>query len=511
MTLQLSLGLDVIRSYKRLAYTPWHALAEFVDNSTQSYFDNEDILLPLLQAQDERLDVSIVYDRQEQSLRITDNAMGMSLEDLERALRVGLPSANPTGRSQYGMGLKTAACWYGDRWSIRTKKLGEEVERRVTIDVESVASGHPDIQPEEQQGFEPNLHYTVLEVSQLHRKMQGRTLGKISQFLRSMYRQDIRQGILKLWWQGEELKWDDSDTRFAKAPDGSLYRRDFIFETSDEKVVEGWVGVLERGSRALAGFSILRAGRVIRGWPDSWRPESVYGQMQGSNDLVNQRLQGEINLDDFLVSHTKDDILWFGDQEEEVERLLADECREYREIAKWRRKRDADERGPSTIEIQTAVDELQAELSSAEMVDVIQITQVPPVELIDAALQPLVQVSESMTPTFETVVGEIDVAGFLALEASANDPYVAVESTDNRRVQIVINMQHPHWNQLEGAAGVLNYLRHCVYDAIAEWQARHKAGRLDPDTIKVLKDQLLRLSVQMDISMLPDSSEAEVD
>ena len=37
---QLVLGLDVIRSYKRLSYTIWHAIAEFIDNSTQSYFNN---------------------------------------------------------------------------------------------------------------------------------------------------------------------------------------------------------------------------------------------------------------------------------------------------------------------------------------------------------------------------------------------------------------------------------------------------------------------------------------
>lgn len=39
--MQIQIGLDVISSYKRLAYTPWYAIAEFVDNSTQSYFDHK--------------------------------------------------------------------------------------------------------------------------------------------------------------------------------------------------------------------------------------------------------------------------------------------------------------------------------------------------------------------------------------------------------------------------------------------------------------------------------------
>jgi hypothetical protein len=47
---------------------------------------------------------------------------------------------------------------------------------------------------------------------------------------------------------------------------------------------------------------------------------------QGSNDLVNQRLVGEIHLDGFDVSHTKDSILWRDNQEEDVEEKLRNEC-----------------------------------------------------------------------------------------------------------------------------------------------------------------------------------------
>ena len=54
---------------------------------------------------------------------------------------------------------------------------------------------------------------------------------------------------------------------------------------------------------------------------------------------------------------------------------------------------------------------------------------------------------------------------------------------------IIVNTQHPHWTQLSGSEGVLNYLRHCTYDGVAEWQARRMSASLDPDTIKVLKDR----------------------
>lgn len=44
MSIPFQIGFDAITSYKRLAYTPWHAIAEFVDNSTQSYFNNREQL-----------------------------------------------------------------------------------------------------------------------------------------------------------------------------------------------------------------------------------------------------------------------------------------------------------------------------------------------------------------------------------------------------------------------------------------------------------------------------------
>ena len=63
----------------------------------------------------------------------------------------------------------------------------------------------------------------------------------------------------------------------------------------------------------------------------------------------------------------------------------------------------------------------------------------------------------------------------------------------------MVNRNHPYWiTQLAGAESVRDYLRQCIYDSVAEWQARAKAARLDPDTVKLLKDHLLRVPLQME-------------
>ena len=114
MAVMLELGLSVINSYRRLAYTPWHALAEFVDNSTQSYANNSEQLDIAFAREQDILTISIVYERETGVIRISDNSMGMSFDELQY---LALPNRCATCEywrpiPQFGMGMKTAACWF---------------------------------------------------------------------------------------------------------------------------------------------------------------------------------------------------------------------------------------------------------------------------------------------------------------------------------------------------------------------------------------------------------------
>jgi hypothetical protein len=498
--LSLQLGLQTIESYKRLSYTPWHALAEFVDNSTQSFANNRAQVEAALASEQEPFRVNIVYDRNEGRIRVSDNATGMSREELEYALHVGARPSIQSGRSKFGMGLKTAACWLGNTWSVRTKKLGETTEYEVVVDVPRIAAGDNALPTEERPDQPPQTHYTILEIWDLNRPLQGRTIGKIKEFLRSMYRIDLSEGILDLRWQHEKLDWEFPDSEFASDREGNLYRKDFAFDVG-EKHVTGWVGVLDRGSRAKAGFSILHAERVVKGWPESWRPESIYGQFEGRNDLINQRLVGEIRLDDFEVTQAKDDILWFGDEQDAVEKALKEQTSDYISVARERRRGDEAAEGPSELEVQTAVDELQEELSSSEMADLVSLEDLPAPEAVEASIRPLLEQAATATPDFSVEIGpdRLVVHGYMEHDMSINDPYVVSESTSPERVIVVINLNHPHFKQLEGSEGVLNFLRHCVYDSLAEWKARQQTAKPDPDTMKLIKDRFLRLRMTIEM------------
>ena len=83
---------------------------------------------------------------------------------------------------------------------------------------------------------------------------------------------------------------------------------------------------------------------------------------------------------------------------------------------------------------------------------------------------------------------------YLNNNASPNDPYFS-SGFPNDEILVAVNTKHIHFNRINGGAiGVCNFLMDCVYDAIAEWKAM-KNKVVKHDTVKYLKDGLLRLEV----------------
>ncbi|MBO6042312.1 ATP-binding protein [bacterium] len=93
--------------YEKRTYKPDYAIAEFVDNSIQSYLT----VKPLLKLIDSeyKLKIEINYDINNDSLEIKDNAGGMTKEVFRNALILGNKPTNLNGLNEFGYGLKTAA------------------------------------------------------------------------------------------------------------------------------------------------------------------------------------------------------------------------------------------------------------------------------------------------------------------------------------------------------------------------------------------------------------------
>jgi hypothetical protein len=68
------------------------------------------------------------------------------------------------------------------------------------------------------------------------------------------------------------------------------------------------------GSHVRAGFSVFRRGRLIEGSVgEAYKPKEIFGS---PNSFASQRIVGEIIVEGFEVTHTKDGINWGGHEEE---------------------------------------------------------------------------------------------------------------------------------------------------------------------------------------------------
>lgn len=483
--IQLVLGYEVIRSYKRLSYREWTALAEFVDNSLESYKTNRNVLDRAFDRERMNLTVRIDYKRPSREIRIEDNAMGMSLNELRHAMHIGAAPVVTTGLARYGMGLKTAASWFGDQWTIATSRLGDPYRYTLTVDVEEVAEAHNELSVIEDTAPRSD-HYMVLTIKKLNKPIEARTQGKVKQYLSSIYREDLNRD-LTCWCFGQRLGWDEQQFEIRKDSKGRLLKKRFRF-TVNGKTVKGWVGILKEASRAKAGFTIVHAGRVLKGWPEAWRPEAIFGQVQGSNDVVNQRLVGEVQLDDFEVSHTKDNILWFGNEESLVGERIAAESAELISVAKLPLRTTT---AMSARDLRFATNSLQAELVAPEFRNVL--IHAPNGELVryQRASSKLLEAASGGAPDFTASAEDLVVNGFLATDSNSSAPYAASRVEDGRLV-LVLNTAHPYVHELDRIA-LLDHLRHTVFEALAQWRSDRltEAGVLAD--VGFIKDRLFRI------------------
>lgn len=491
---ELEVGVRSIDAYSRLSYTMWYALAEFIDNSTQSRTNYGAIIDDVLKEEGQPLIVEIEHDRIKKTLTIKDNSIGMTKDDLIQALRIAHPTKDSKGRSKYGMGLKTAATWIGKRWQIVTCEWGSGEEWTATVDVEDVAQHGKKI-PLTVRKVDTDKHYTHVIITGLHRNIQKRTEETIRNYLGSMYRFDIEGDRLKLVYNGEEVVGPgeyDVDTD----PEGHLMRRTLPEKEINGKTVRGWVAVLRKGGRKYGGFSLFQEQRQIQGFPNAWKPRSIFGGVddEGANNLVSQRLTGLIELDGFKVSHTKDAILFEGDEEEELELFLDTFTKDFRDYAV---KRRGPQGQPWTREkVRDLLEGMKKEFASDEMKNAVNSSMLPPIDTIQKNNQAqLAALSDADKVTSIDVVSGLRVVVWVP-EKSEYEPHVVLAAgAEPGTIHVIINRLHPYFAALESSDAVDEAIRQYIYDAIAEYRVSKLAGVVNPDSVRRLKNDLLRVQV----------------
>lgn len=309
-------------AFSRLNYKAWYAIAEFVDNSVQSFLSNKKNIEKLDgKPAHLRVDIEVAPDR----ITISDNAAGISRADIVRAFTPAHPPPDASGLSEFGLGMKAASCWFANRWQVRTKALGEHVERTVSFDVKRVIEeGLEEIRPTIRTGVALGQHYTSITLEDLNVRPQTRTITKICSHLASMYRHFIRSGEVEIRFNRKPLTYEEPELLTAppfQVPKAkpSLWKKDIHIELDDRHRITGWAGLRETGNFTESGFALFRRNRLILGSLDeTYRPEQIFGS---PNSYESLRLCGELHVVGFKVSHTKDGLHWDEWEDAVVEEL----------------------------------------------------------------------------------------------------------------------------------------------------------------------------------------------
>ncbi len=317
-SVSIEIGNSLYNRFEDFPSTVSHDLAEFIDNALQSYKDNSEKLTELDSNYKLRVEIDIEWDDAERkrakSITIKDNAAGIEKSKYVTAFKPGNTPENNTGLNEFGMGLKTAACWFGSTWVARTKALGENVERTILFSLDDVTIKDLKTLPVEEVVVAKNAHYTEIHISDLTKNAPAyKNLTNIKSELSSIYRVSLRKKEMEIYVCGEPLSYNEPEilvAPFVRTPEAEpiLWRKEIDEELMGGKYrAKGFIGILRTMNKTQNRIVLMRRGRVIVGAETEGQYYSKYisGQSGSPRD---KRIFGELELEGFQVTFNKNDV-----------------------------------------------------------------------------------------------------------------------------------------------------------------------------------------------------------
>lgn len=299
-TSSIKFGPSMYKVFRNIPNTAWNALCEFIDNSIQAILDSGS-----------NGSHDIVIDISNTSITVTDYGPGFSDDDLSSGLE---PARIPENRSQlneFGMGMKLAALYFGDRYSIQTS-TGNSVKSLLCFDLDEVVNRELTEIPIKQEPYtgESFTSITIEKLSSQTRINVDLELEQIKQQISQVYSVFISEGRFRIIINGFVLSVPEISILNApwwKEPDGKNKTWIEHFEIKNGQFgISGYVALRDPMSSANRGFKLVRRGRVVDGIKSNVKPHILFGTA-GSH--LSKRLTGQIILHGFGISFNKSELL----------------------------------------------------------------------------------------------------------------------------------------------------------------------------------------------------------
>jgi hypothetical protein len=120
--------------------------------------------------------------------------------------------------------------------------------------------------------------------------------------------------------------------------------------------------------------------------------------------------------------------------------------------------------------------------------------------------------------TAEDEIGRLDILPDLQViislkETSPYEPHVTfAPGADPSVIHVIINGLHPYYQTLEAKDAINECMQQYIFDAVAEFKAGKLIARVNPDSVRNLKNGLLRARAeQLDNADAEVRAQAEAD
>jgi histidine kinase/DNA gyrase B/HSP90-like ATPase len=324
---------SLIEKLGNVGFTPEEALAEFVDNSIDALYDNTSGKRLV----DGAAEVEVLLSPS--SITIADTSAGIA--DFDKCM-VAAWSQKTSGVAlgQFGLGMKTASMSLGRSVTIESKRLGESVEHKISLDLDEwYKTSTWRLEIEDKQA-PLNAHFTRIRIEKLLvdpllyvRDLRDELADRFGPL--------ILEGDVSIRVDGKKVVptpvefLDEGDQSLKRAiKDLGLTsfskRKEFEF-TVDGRKVTGWVDILEKRSLSgKFGFHIFRGRRLIQAFVKV-----------GIRDHPNHaNLFGHLYLPfEFPIAFTKNRIEWRG--REALKADLESVCADHRRVAQKMASKEA--------------------------------------------------------------------------------------------------------------------------------------------------------------------------
>ena len=521
-----------------LRYKAWFALGEMVDNSIQSFEVNR-ARLHAVHGPHFKLRIEISFGTSPAPyIRISDNAAGIAESDFDRAFEPAAPPIDKTGISQYGIGMKSSACWFSKNFTITTKALDETMEHKVHFDIAKILQNADDDLDVESKEKDPNDHGTIIELRDLNQPIPtGTSLGLTRKYLRSIYREWLRSGEVNLivggerltyepptwlkepYWPSDQGPQDGEVIEWIKEIDLEL-RDSWLLDSNVDKPnqpprITGYVAILEKGSTTSAGISLMWKRKVVQGAgaaadssDDLYRPIQIFGT---GNSFEKQRIFGELDVSELRVTAFKDAINWAANQEEEfLEKLLSQinsqdfplkrMAQHYRvNLSSSKIKKKIEGVLDSTAQ-SMVVSLIPEDLTNQEYGGPIPVFPVIAEDSISEEALVMASAEAILRPIFDSDI-RIEI-----IEDKTDPAWLRVMS-ENQLWRVTINREHPFMRSFAGSAAdeFEPIIRIATAIGYAEITGK-RSGRTDVDFIRNQINSLLKSKFASKASIKPESN-----